>query len=276
MGTYPILRELQNYNSLLTSCWQENVGSHQKQIPHVQGQRRSPNKMVGGAKSWLRIKCHTCQRHSEGSNKTLCAPWDPTETDPDLPLSTWVSPAEVPVSSGLQRQGLWVQQTWVWHKLAWRRSPLTPPYSHQNLHRIGETGSWRAQTKPFVHQDPGERSSDPTCHECPWVSRSLQWRRGSVVACCRVWGTECGALLKEVAVIFIISTMVWPQVKQQGGNTAPPSTENWIKDLLSIAPPIRTRPSFPLSQSLPSGSFHKPLILLHQRADRLKTTITEN
>ena len=45
---------------------------------------------------------------------------------------------------------------------------------------------------------------------------------------------------------------------------------------LSMAPPIRTRPSFPLSQTLPSGSFHMPLILLHQRADRLKTTITEN
>ena len=41
-----------------------------------------------------------------------------------------------------------------------------------------------------------------------------------------------------------------------------PSTENWIKDLLSMAPPIRTRSSFPLSQSLPSGSFHKPLILI--------------
>ena len=40
--------------------------------------------------------------------------------------------------------------------------------------------------------------------------------------------------------------------------------------------PIRTRPNFPLSQSLPSGSFHKPLILLHQRADKLKITITGN
>ena len=29
---------------------------------------------------------------------------------------------------------------------------------------------------------------------------------------------------------------------------------------------------FPLSLSLPSGSFHKPLILLHHRADRLKTS----
>ena len=33
------------------------------------------------------------------------------------------------------------------------------------------------------------------------------------------------------------------------------STENWIKLLLSMAPPTRTRPSFPLSQSFPSGSF---------------------
>ena len=32
----------------------------------------------------------------------------------------------------------------------------------QNLHRTRETDSWKAQTKPCVHQDPGERSSDPT------------------------------------------------------------------------------------------------------------------
>ena len=34
--------------------------------------------------------------------------------------------------------------------------------------------------------------------------------------------------------------------------------------------------TFPHSQSIPSGSFHKPLILLHQRAYRIKTTSTEN
>ena len=45
---------------------------------------------------------------------------------------------------------------------------------------------------------------------------------------------------------------------------------------LSMAPPIRTRLSFPHSQSFPSGSFHKALILIHQRADKMKTTITEN
>ena len=81
-------------------------------------------------------------------------------------------------------------------------------------------------------------------------------------------------LLKEVTIIFIISTIVWPNNRE--GTQPYPSTENWIKDLLSMAPPIRTRPSFPLSQSLPSGSFHEHLILLYQRANRLKTTITEN
>ena len=60
------------------------------------------------------------------------------------------------------------------------------------------------------------------------------------------------------------------------GTQPRPSIEKWIKDLLSMTPPIRTRPSFPPSQSLPSGSFHKPLILIHQRADRMKTTVTEN
>ena len=55
------------------------------------------------------------------------------------------------------------------------------------------------------------------------------------------------------------------------GTQSCPSTKNWIKVFLSMAPPIRIWPSFPHSQSLPSGSFHKPLILIHQRADRMKT-----
>ena len=63
--------------------------------------------------------------------------------------------------------------------------------------------------------------------------------------------------------------LLWPQVKNRKETQLHPSTENWIKDLLSTVPFIRTRPSFPLSQSLPAGSFHKPIILLHQRADRV-------
>ena len=39
----------------------------------------------------FRIKPHTCQRHSEGSSKTLCSSGDATESEPDLPLSVSVS-----------------------------------------------------------------------------------------------------------------------------------------------------------------------------------------
>ena len=81
---------------------------------------------------------------------------------------------------------------------------------------------------------------------------------------------------QEKTLYMDITTIVWPQVNNKEGIQPHPSTENWIKDLLSIALPIRTRASFPLSQSLSLGSFHKPLILLHQRIDRLKTKITEN
>ena len=94
---------------------------------------------------------------------------------------------------------------------------------------------------------------------------------GALSVAVRAWD-----LLKGVAIIFISSIIVRSQVNNRGGTQPLPSTENWIKDLLRMAPPIRTRPSLSHSQSLPSGSFHKPLILLPQRADRLKTTITEN
>ena len=59
-----------------------------KKDTHVQGQRRSPNKMVGGVKS--RLESNPSQRHLEGSNKALCTSGDPAETEPDLPLSVWV------------------------------------------------------------------------------------------------------------------------------------------------------------------------------------------
>ena len=101
----------------------------------------------------------------------------------------------------------------------------------------------------------------------PWPAAWL----GALSVAVRAWD-----LLKEVAVIFITSAIVWPQVNNRKRTQPNPSKENLIKDLLSMALPIRTRPSFPLSQSLPSGNFHKLLSLLHQRADRLKTTITEN
>ena len=36
-------------------------------------------------------------------------------------------------------------------------------------------------------------------------------------------------ILKAVTIIFIASTIVWPQVKSREGTQLHPSTENWIK-----------------------------------------------
>ena len=49
-----------------------------------------------------------------------------------------------------------------------------------------------------------------------WVGGSLLLGQGAMCA-----AVSAQDLLKEVAIIFITSTIVWSQVKQQGGNTTP-------------------------------------------------------
>ena len=67
------------------------------------------------------------------------------------------------------------------------------------------------------------QETDP---DLPGSAQGSLGRRGWAGACCRAGGTECSSaswdLLKEVAIILITPTVVWSQVKQQGGNTAPP------------------------------------------------------
>ena len=90
----------------------------------------------------------------------------------------------------------------------------------QNLHRTGETDALRAQTKPCEHQEPGEKSSDPTkdrprlACECPGVFGGGvgQQQPAAGLGALRVTG-HAGDLLKEVAIIFITSAIVWSQVK---------------------------------------------------------------
>ena len=71
---------------------------------------------------------------------------------------------------------------------------------------------------------PGRKEQGPhkgRTQACPWVSRSPWWRRGSAAHCCTVGGTECrGVCLGPLEgpsylLIFITSTLVWCQVKQQ-------------------------------------------------------------
>ena len=77
------------------------------QVSHIAGRRfnlwATRESQQDGRRGELafRIKPHTHPRCLEGSNKTLCALGDSTETEPDLPLSLWLSPVEEWVSSGL-------------------------------------------------------------------------------------------------------------------------------------------------------------------------------
>ena len=70
------------------------------------------------------------------------------------------------------------------------------------------------------------------------------------MACCRVGDTECSSAcmawdnLKAVNIIFITSTIVWPQVNSREGTQLYPSPENWIKDLLNMTQVGKTTRSF--------------------------------
>ena len=87
-----------------------------------------------------------------------------------------------------------------------------------------------------------------------------------VVACFRVGGMDCGSTCMgsfeggHHYLHYLHHSLA--QVNSREGTQLHPSTEHWIEDLLSMALPIRTRPSIPLSQSIPSGSVHEPLIIL--------------
>ena len=128
--------------------------SNFEEISHFQGLRRCPSKMVGGVNLCLKsnpIPTRNAQRAQTNLARTR------TQRQTELHLSICVG---VQVSSRLpQGQGLWVQQTWVWHKPSWRRLPLIPPWSCQNLHRTGERDSWRAQTEPLVHTRTQEKGA---------------------------------------------------------------------------------------------------------------------
>ena len=88
----------------------------------------------------------------------------------------------------------------------------------------------------------GERNGKPlqySCLEKPMNSMKRQSDRVLNVA------VSAWDLSQKIAIIFITSTIVWPQVNNKERMQPHPSTENWIKDLLSMAPSVRTRPSFP-------------------------------
>ena len=65
--TRAFLRELQNYNSLLSNHRQDNVGSHQKKF--TPKTKEKPQQDCRRGRTAFRIKSHTRQRHSEDSTE---------------------------------------------------------------------------------------------------------------------------------------------------------------------------------------------------------------
>ena len=98
-------------------------------------------------------------------------------------------------------------------------------------------------------QEKGAVTPQETDPDLLVVSRSLQQRCDSGLLQGR--GTECGnaymGFLKEVAIIFITSTIVWPQIKQQ----TPTHQQKIELRFTKHGPTHQNKTQFPLSQSLP-------------------------
>ena len=157
----------------------------------------------------------------------------------------------------------------------------------QNFHRTRETDSRRTQIKPSALQDPEERSSDATRDwaTCVWVSRTSgrgvvqQWPSTGVgalnttilgaVAC---WHKSVWSRLPFTT---ITNTIIWSQAKVQGGNTAPPINRKLLWRFTEHNPAHQSKTQINHRESLSSRSFHKPLIPINQRTDRMKITVIE-
>ena len=156
------------------------------------GAKEKPQQDGKRGEIMFRIKLHAHPKCSEHSHKP-CADQDPESPQRLGQSCVWMSPGQVWVSRGLlQGQGLWAQQTWVWHKSSWKRSPLThhrATRTHTGLGKQTLGGTDRTLWAPGPRrkeQWPYKRLTQT----CLWASRSLQGRRGSAVACCRVGGAE--------------------------------------------------------------------------------------
>ena len=162
-----------------------------KKIPHVQQQRRSPSKMVGGAKSHL-------ESNPIPSRDTRRAPTKPCTHQQTLQRLShtclwvfecllWRYRSAVACHRG---QGFWVQQTWVWHKPSWRRLPLTPQRAARIYTGLGKHTlerhkqnlvGMRTQEKGAVTLQETDSDLPVSVQESPaevWISSGLLEGRG--------------------------------------------------------------------------------------------------
>ena len=141
----------------------------------------------------------------------------------------------------------------------------------QNFHWTGETDSWRTQTKCCVHQDPGERSSDPkrdwdrlSC-ECPrvsgegvgqyWPAVGSRALNTTVLEAATCWYKS---FWRRLPLLLLPLPYLGLRPNYREGIKPHPSTKNCIKDLLSMA-------LIPLSEWDPDTPTASPS---HQEASR--------
>ena len=276
-----LLQEFQNYNSLLNNHQQENIGSDQKKDTACLRAKEKPQK----------DSLESCLESNLIPTRDA---WR-AQTKPCIHLET---------PQRISQTCLWVFECPLWRyrsavachrgrgsgcsRSGYGISPLGEVIIYPTIEPPELTQDWGNRLLKGTNKTlciPGPRRKEQWPHKrltqtCLWVFRSLQQRPASVVACCRVGGTACstacmGAFEGGHHYLYYLHHSLVSDKNREGTHPCP-STENWIKDLLSMSPPIRKRCSFLHSQSLPSGRVHNPLILLQQRADRMKTTITEN
>ena len=115
---------------------------------------------------------------------------------------------------------------------------------------------------------------------CLWASRSLWQRLGMVVACCRVRGIECSSVCMgpfEGDSHYLHYPCHSLALGQTTGREHSPTHQQKIglKIYWAWLHPSEQYPGPPQSVS-PIKKLHEALILIHQRAERTKTTITGN
>ena len=106
-------------------------------IPHVQGQRKSPNKRVGGAKSRLESNPIPA-RNAQRAQTKPCAHQDPEAPQRLSQTCLWVFECLLwrlgSTVTCHRDRGSGCSRPWLpslWHKPFWKRSPLAPPQSHR-------------------------------------------------------------------------------------------------------------------------------------------------
>ena len=142
MWAHLLLHEHQNCK-LLNNHWLENIGSNQKRYPFLRAKEKPQQYSRGGA---FKIKTHTHQRCSEGTNKTL---WTP----------------------GCRRKKQWAHKRlswtclWLFRSLQWRHGSMACQWSqelwlHQSweLHHAGTSPFGKGHHYPYHNFASGQTS----------------------------------------------------------------------------------------------------------------------